>query len=102
MKETAAVILAAGRGTRMKSDLPKVLFPLAGKEMLEYVVNLVEDAGIKRIVVVVGFKGEIVENFLAGRAEVAWQKKMMGTGDAGAKSEGALAGFKGDILVLYG
>lgn len=102
MRETAAIILAAGLGTRMKSDLPKVIQLLAGQRMLEYVLKAAEGAGIKRIVVVVGFKGEMVAEFLAGRAEPVWQDRMMGTGDAVAKSEGALSGFKGNILVLYG
>ncbi|MBI2352288.1 MAG: NTP transferase domain-containing protein [Deltaproteobacteria bacterium] len=70
--------------------------------MLEYVLKTAEGAGIKKIVVVVGFKGEMVVDFLAGRAEPVWQEKMMGTGDAVAKAEGALSGFKGNILVLYG
>ncbi|MBI3991611.1 MAG: NTP transferase domain-containing protein [Candidatus Omnitrophica bacterium] len=102
MKETAAVILAAGLGTRMGSDLPKVIHPLGGKKMIDYVLEVTEDAGVEKIIAVVGYKGEMVAEALGGRADVVRQKKMMGTGDAVAAAKDALAGFDGNVLVLYG
>ena len=65
-KEIAAVILAAGKGTRMKSELPKVLLMLGGQSLLGYVMRLVEGLGIEKIIVVVGYKGETVTGFLKG------------------------------------
>ena len=63
-----AVVLAAGKGTRMKSELPKVLFPVCGKPMLEYVLDALEDAGVDEIVVVVGYRSDLVKETIKPRA----------------------------------
>ncbi|MBB5698846.1 bifunctional UDP-N-acetylglucosamine pyrophosphorylase/glucosamine-1-phosphate N-acetyltransferase [Sphingomonas yantingensis] len=98
----AAIVLAAGRGTRMKSDLHKVLHPIAGKPMLLHLLDSVATLGAERQVVVVGDRREQVETAVAGRADTAHQAEQLGTGHAVAQAEAALAGFSGDVLILYG
>ncbi|UAK23957.1 bifunctional UDP-N-acetylglucosamine diphosphorylase/glucosamine-1-phosphate N-acetyltransferase GlmU [Sphingomonas nostoxanthinifaciens] len=99
----AAIILAAGKGTRMKSDLHKVLHPIAGRPMLGHLVDAVAALGAARTVVVTGAGREQVEAFAAplGLA-VATQAEQLGTAHAVAQAETALAGFEGDVLILYG
>jgi bifunctional UDP-N-acetylglucosamine pyrophosphorylase/glucosamine-1-phosphate N-acetyltransferase len=79
---TAAVILAAGQGTRMRSGLPKVLHPLAGLPMLDHVLGALRAAGIERQVVVTGHGAEQVEAALAGRVTTVRQEPQRGTADA--------------------
>ncbi|HEX8239668.1 MAG TPA: bifunctional UDP-N-acetylglucosamine diphosphorylase/glucosamine-1-phosphate N-acetyltransferase GlmU [Allosphingosinicella sp.] len=98
----AAVILAAGKGTRMKSDLHKVLHPIAGRPMIDHLLESVEALGAERIVVVVGDRREQLEAALAGRAEFAVQEPQLGTGHAVLQAKPALAGFEGDVLLLSG
>lgn len=98
----AAIILAAGKGTRMKSDLHKVLHPIAGRPMIEHLLQSVEALGAERIVVVVGDRREQLETALAGRAEFAVQEPQLGTAHAVLQAEAALAGFDGDVLLLSG
>ena len=84
MKPTLAVVLAAGKGTRMESDLPKVLVPVGGRAMIRYVVDALRAAGIGQIVVVVGYKAELVRQELADEpgVEFAEQNEQLGTGHA--------------------
>jgi bifunctional UDP-N-acetylglucosamine pyrophosphorylase/glucosamine-1-phosphate N-acetyltransferase len=99
----AAVILAAGQGTRMKSAKHKVLHPIAGKPMLVHLLDTVAGIGAERTVVVVGAGGDQVEAAVAGReVSIAWQHEQLGTGHAVAQAKAALAGFAGDVLILYG
>ncbi len=79
---TAAVVLAAGQGTRMRSRLPKVLHPLAGRSMLDHVLAALADAGVERPVVVVGHGADQVEAALDGRATTIRQEQQRGTADA--------------------
>jgi bifunctional UDP-N-acetylglucosamine pyrophosphorylase/glucosamine-1-phosphate N-acetyltransferase len=79
---TAAVVLAAGQGTRMRSSLPKVLHPIAGRSMLEHVLTSLAAAGIEQPVVVVGHGAEQVEALLAGRVRTIRQEPQKGTADA--------------------
>ena len=99
----AAVILAAGKGTRMKSDRHKVLHPLAGKPMLLHLIDAVATLAPERTVVVVGAGREQVEAAVAPHGvAIAHQAEQLGTGHAVAQAEAALAGFAGDVLILYG
>ena len=99
----AAVILAAGKGTRMKSDQHKVLHPIAGRPMLAHLLDSVDRSGPARTVVVVGSGREQVEPLVAAHGgEVVVQEPQLGTGDAVRKAEPMLAGFDGDVLILYG
>ena len=98
----AVVVLAAGKGTRMKSDLHKVLHPIAGRPMLEHLLASVAELAPERQVVVVGSGREQLEKQLGERAVLAVQEPQLGTGHAVLQAEAALAGFSGDVLVLYG
>ncbi len=99
----AAIILAAGKGTRMKSDLHKVLHPIAAKPMLGHLTDAVASLGAERTVIVAGAGREQVEGFATplGLA-VAVQADQLGTAHAVQQAEAALAGFAGDVLILYG
>ena len=99
----AAIVLAAGKGTRMKSDTHKVLHPVAGRPMLLHLLGAVGELAPARTVVVVGAGREQVERAVAPLgAETAHQAEQLGTGHAVQQAEGALAGFAGDVLILYG
>lgn len=101
----AAIILAAGKGTRMKSDLPKVLHEVAGKPMVWWVVQACKEAGADLCVVVVGYKGELVREALAGEEGVAFveQTEQLGTAHAAQMAEPVFEGRPiGDIFVLAG
>ena len=99
----AAIVLAAGSGTRMKSDTHKVLHAIAGKPMLLHLIDTLEELGVERQVVVVGARKEQVEAAVEGRGvAIAEQTEQLGTGHAVAQAHDALKGFSGDILILYG
>jgi len=98
----AVVVLAAGKGTRMKSDLHKVLHPVAGRPMLEHLLASVADLAPSRQVVVVGSGREQLEAALGSRAVIAVQEPQLGTGHAVQQAEDALVDFSGDVLILYG
>lgn len=98
----AAIVLAAGKGTRMKSDLHKVLHPIAGRPMLLHLMASVDELSPAKKVVIVGDKADQLEAALAGIAELAVQDPQLGTGHAVQQGEAALAGFDGDVLILYG
>lgn len=102
MKELRAIILAAGKGTRMKSDMPKVLHPVCGRPMLAYVIEAVRSVGSLISYVVVGHEAEKVKKFLGPDIKTVVQKDLLGTADAVRCAEGELKDFKGDVLVLCG
>ncbi len=104
MNTTVAVILAAGQGKRMKSDLPKVLHLIRKRPMIEYVLDAVRAAGVKRILIVVGYKADEVKSALSQHADVAFtlQSEQKGTGHAVMTCEQQLAGHNGPVLVLAG
>ncbi len=102
MTSVAAIILAAGKGTRMKSDLHKVLHPIAGRPMLMHLLASVDALHPARKVVVVGSGKDQLEAALGGSADLAVQDPQLGTGHAVQQAEAALAGFEGDVLILYG
>ena len=97
-----AVILAAGKGTRMKSDLPKVLHKVAGISMLEHVFRSVNAINPEKTVTVVGHKAELVEQVLAGQTEFVRQTEQLGTGHAVMMSEPVLENLAGQTLVIAG
>jgi bifunctional UDP-N-acetylglucosamine pyrophosphorylase/glucosamine-1-phosphate N-acetyltransferase len=102
-KPPIAVVLAAGKGVRMKSDLPKVLHKLAGKPMVEYVVNTAKKLGVERIILVVGYKWEQAQESLKHlNAEFVVQKEQLGTGHAVMQTKNLLSDFEGDVLILCG
>src|SRR5688572_30429404 len=93
--------MAAGRGTRMRSALPKVLHPLCGRPMLLWTVHAARDAGAERIVVVLGEEADEVRGVLPDDVEVAIQDPPAGTGDAVANARDQLAGSQ-HVIVLSG
>nr|MBP7952247.1 NTP transferase domain-containing protein [Sphingorhabdus sp.] len=107
MNHIAAIILAAGKGTRMKSGIHKVLHKIAGRSMLMHLMDSVDALEPAAKVVVVGSGKEQLEAALAGSAILAVQEPQYGTGHAVQMAEGALANFTadhpgGDVLILYG
>ena len=99
----AAVILAAGKGTRMKSDVHKVLHPIAGRAMLDHLLGVLDTLGPARKIVVVGSGRDQVEPLVDSRGgDVVVQEQQLGTAHAVRQAEGALGGFEGDVLILYG
>ncbi|MFN7238618.1 MAG: bifunctional UDP-N-acetylglucosamine diphosphorylase/glucosamine-1-phosphate N-acetyltransferase GlmU [Brevundimonas sp.] len=101
----AAIILAAGQGTRMKSPLPKVLHPVGGRAMLDHAIDAAEGLGCERIVVVVGAHSPEVGAHVTrrlGAGAVAVQDPPLGTGHAVLAARKALHGFDGDVVVTYG
>ena len=102
MKPLQTIILAAGRGVRMKSDTPKVLHPVCGKPMVQYVVDVARSLRSLKIYVVLGFKQEVVRRALSPGLQVVIQKKLVGTADAVRCAEPFLKNFKCDVLILSG
>ena len=99
----SVIVLAAGMGTRMRSDTHKVLHPIAGKPMLMHLLDTVDALGAKERVVVVGKGRDQVEVALNGRGvRVAHQAEQKGTAHAVQQAEDVLTGFDGNILILYG
>ena len=101
--ECAAIVLAAGLGKRMHSDLAKVLHEALGKPLLDYVLEAVAGAGVRRVVVVVGHQAERVQKAFVS-AELIWalQVPQLGTGHAVQQAEPHFQGYDGDVLVLCG
>ncbi|MDB5695469.1 MAG: glmU [Sphingomonas bacterium] len=99
----AVIVLAAGKGTRMQSDLHKVLHPLGGRPMLLHLLHSAAALEPQRTVVVTGAGREQVDAALAASgATTVLQAEQLGTGHAVRQAEAALAGFVGDVLILYG
>lgn len=102
MEHVASLILAAGKGTRMKSKLPKVLHKVGGKAMVERVLDTVQSLGTQEDVVVIGFGGERVQGYIGNRAKFVVQEEQNGTGHAVKQAQPVLGKFDGIILLLCG
>jgi bifunctional UDP-N-acetylglucosamine pyrophosphorylase/glucosamine-1-phosphate N-acetyltransferase/UDP-N-acetylglucosamine pyrophosphorylase len=104
MSEKVALVMAAGKGTRMKSDLPKVLVPVCGRPMIEYVLDALTAGGIDRVIAVVGYRAELVRSALDGRKNLtfALQAQQLGTGHAVMVCRDLLAEHHGPILIVAG
>ncbi|QDS97978.1 sugar phosphate nucleotidyltransferase [Adhaeretor mobilis] len=102
--DALAIVLAAGKGTRMKSDLPKVLVPVKGRPMIRYVVDALKTAGVQRVVVVVGYREELVRKELAGipAVDFATQGEQLGTGHAVMMCREQLADCHGPVIIVAG
>jgi len=104
MTARAAVILAAGQGTRMKSPIPKVLHKVGGRSHLDRMIDTVQAAGCERIVVVVGTHNPAVRQLVEkrlGADAVAVQTEPLGTAHAVLAARDNLADFNGDVLITY-
>jgi len=102
MKNLRTIILAAGKGARMKSDIPKVLHPVCGEPIINYVLDVAKDVGSNKTYVVLGHKSDRVKNQLSPDLVVIEQKKLLGTADAVKTAEPLLKSFSGDVLILCG
>lgn len=100
--KTYAIILAAGKGTRMKSDIPKVLHRVGGKPMIEHLVSKLESMHVDEIFVVIGYKGEMVKSYLGSRVTYVEQDKQLGTAHAVSQVSKLLKDKQGTTLVLVG
>lgn len=98
----ATVVLAAGKGTRMKSKLPKVLHKICGSTMLSCVMDAAKAAGVEKIIVVIGYGADQVAREVDGRAQIALQEEQLGTAHALMQAGPFLSDFQGQILVLCG
>ena len=99
----AVIILAAGQGTRMRSDTHKVLHPIANRPLLLHLLDRVDALGAEKRIVVLGKGREQVEAAIAGHGvEIAVQAEQKGTGHAVQQAEGALSGYDGPVIILYG
>lgn len=101
-KALACVIMAAGEGTRMKSDYPKVMHEVAGEPMISHVLEASSAAAPSRTIVIIGFGGELLKAKLPRDAECVQQKRQLGTGHALMQAKDKLKDFKGELLVLCG
>lgn len=106
MEKIIAIILAAGRGTRMGdkegSEIPKVMFSVAGKPIISFAVKAVKKTGIKKIYLIVGYKKEMIEDYFQDEVEYIVQKKQLGTGHAVMCAKNILQNQAEAILVFYG
>lgn len=104
MSSLVAVVLAAGKGTRMKSDIPKVLHCIDKIPMLKIVINTIKKAGVKKIFVVIGYNSELVKTSLSKATGVEFleQKEQLGTAHAVLQAENKLKNYKGQIFVING
>jgi bifunctional UDP-N-acetylglucosamine pyrophosphorylase / glucosamine-1-phosphate N-acetyltransferase len=104
MGKNTAIVLAAGKGTRMQSDLPKVLVPVCGRPMIEYVLDALAAGGVERVVAVVGYRADAVRSAIDGRpgVEFVLQTEQLGTGHAVMACRELLADFRGPVLVVTG
>ena len=100
MRTLQAIILAAGEGTRMKSELPKVLHVICGRPMISYALDLAASSGVKQPIIVLGHGAEQVKPFLPKEVKVVMQAKQLGTGDAVLAAKKSLTGA-GAVLILY-
>ena len=102
MGDTAIIIMAAGKGKRMKSNLPKVLHNLAGKPILNYVLDTVDQLKAKRKILIVGYKSDKIRELIGDKIEYVEQKEQLGTAHAVLQTKKLLSDFIGDVLILSG
>ena len=101
MKGITAIILAAGRGTRMKSACPKVLHEMLGKPMINHIIDILNSSGIDDIIIVGGYGSDLLKEAVSPH-KVVIQKELLGSGDAIQTARTALGKLKGDLLVICG
>ncbi len=101
-QNVTAIVLAAGQGKRMKSNLPKVLHKVLGREMIDYVLGSLNGAGIQSPIIVVGHCGDQVIDFVQGRARTVWQRDQKGTGHAVQCAVPEIEDLQGDVVVTCG
>jgi bifunctional UDP-N-acetylglucosamine pyrophosphorylase/glucosamine-1-phosphate N-acetyltransferase len=102
--QTTAIVLAAGKGTRMKSPLPKILYPVLGRPMIHWVIDALEKIGVTRKILVIGYEADMVKAELANRTgiEFALQEQQLGTGHAVQMAAPLLSAADQSVIVLAG
>ncbi len=98
----AAIVLAAGDGTRMLSQIPKVIHALYGKPLIHHVLDAIRKAGIRRIVVVIGYRSDMVKKQLDSQVSTVVQRELKGTAHAVMRALPKFKNFSGNIVILYG
>ncbi|MBI3969553.1 MAG: NTP transferase domain-containing protein [Chloroflexi bacterium] len=101
-RDLQAVILAGGKGKRMKSDLPKVLHRLHDKPMIQHAIDHMREAGVNDIIIVVGYGRDLVRQELGDQVRYAIQEEQLGTGHAVQQALPMLAGTSGSVIICYG
>lgn len=102
MEETLAIVMAAGKGTRMKSKKSKLVHQIYGKELVKRAVENARKAGINDVITVVGYQKEQVQEVLGDTVKYAYQEEMLGTGHAVMQAKKYLKGKKGKVVILSG
>lgn len=104
MRNRLAIVLAAGKGTRMKSDLPKVLCPVLGRPMIHFVLDALREGNVDHVLVVVGYRSELVREALSDQdhLEFVEQREQLGTGHAVKMCREHLSRHEGPVLILTG
>jgi len=102
MTELYSIVLAAGQGTRMKSNLPKVLHQVGGKPMISHIVEVLQEIKMNEIVLVVGHKSEQIAEYLGDQVQYVKQEEQLGTAHAVMQAQAVLANKKGTTLVMMG
>lgn len=97
-----ALVLAAGKGTRMKTEIPKVAFPILKKPIIEYIIGHFEKAGIDERYLVVGYKKEVVQDIIKDRAKYVVQEEQLGTGHAALQAAPILSKLEGNTFIMPG
>ncbi|CCV64102.1 Bifunctional protein GlmU UDP-N-acetylglucosamine pyrophosphorylase [Alteracholeplasma palmae J233] len=97
-----ALVLAAGKGTRMKTDIPKVAFPILKKPMIEYIVENIEKSVVDETVLVLGYKREYIEEILGNRSSYVYQEEQLGTGHAAMQATNYFKDKKGNTFIMPG
>ena len=100
-REVGAIILGAGKGTRMNSVLPKVLMPVDNKPMIRHIIDTLEELKVKKIITVIAPDGDAVKREVAPYPTCI-QEKQLGTGHAVLSARDEFRGFTGDVLVIFG
>ena len=102
MNKTSVIILAAGKGSRMKSDLPKVLHEIAGKPLITHVIDACKNLELDNIFVVLNENSKKIINILPKKTKIIIQKKQLGTANALMAARTQLEKYSGNLLVMYG
>ena len=102
MEDISAIVLAAGKGTRMKSNKSKLVHKIYGKELVKRVIEVAKKAEVSDIITIVGYKKEQVQQVLGNSVKYAYQEEMLGTGHAVMQAEQFLRGKKGKVIILNG
>ena len=98
----SALILAAGKGTRMKTDVPKCGYPILNKAMILYQIEALERANVDKIIVVIGYKAKYFEKLLGSRVIFVTQEEMLGTAHAALKAKSLLEAEEGITIIMPG